>query len=714
MFSIFNVKLKLIIMENFRTITAEDLAPELAPIAEKISDAVISASYRSLLNLENPRQYQMPTGDDSFEHVIKNYLDTIPQAELQAGVKKVAQSGFLPKFSNERLFRSIDLHSNHSVVNQIFNEFETEFKPLSLHVDLDNKGNSNLAMTVNQLHCIEETGLTSAGSDRVFMQAVKVDAFGNSKQCTLLDLEGGWDNGNLVNWKNRGDIKNLVNFNLDYGKGWPRKSTVIVAMSIRSSEGLAKLIDKIAEKAKEEVVKYAIATTGALIGAKAGAILGSTLGPLGTIAGAAIGAVIGAVVAYVFDKLYEWFKDLFFGTKLFKPVTLEYTIPYSGFKTSNEIYTITWTGHYGKYQAQIEAFLEWGKGNGVSTAIKHGKFTNSTVYKVNDENKIGFYWNSGKWGNTGRWGDTKGMASVDSPISAVGNFDNGELNILVIGLDGRVWHTGVVTELTKKIDGFAFGEYRDWQPVLDGQFVLGTKVAGASRGENMIDIFCVGTDGQIWTAAKGAQTDNIWAGWWALGGMNAIPGTPLSAISRSAGILDVFLIGFDGRVHTISYDPAASWSEWFHFLDYDQFIPGIEITAISRKENYIDLFGIDANGNAYTATWNPGEGWQGWTKILSGEFTPGTTISVACRTPEHLDVFAIGMDGRVWTASKGPQTNNDWAGWWPIGDLVFEEGSTIAAISPFHDMLSIFVTGKDSNTYAATFDGENWRWDNIG
>lgn len=701
-------------MENFRTITSEDLDPKFASIADKISDAVISASYRTLLNFENPRQFQMPISDDSFEHAIKNYLDTIPTAELQVGIQKVAQPGFLPQVSDERLFRSIDLQSTHSVVNQIFNEFDTEFRPLSLHVDFDNRGNSNLTMNVNQLYCAEETGLTSSGSDHVYMQAVRIDAFGNTRQSPLLDLEGDWDNKNHVNWKNRGDIKNLVNFNLDYGKGWPRKCTVIVAMSVRSSEGLIKLIDKIAEKAKEEIVKYAVATAGAFLGAKAGAVLGSTLGPIGTIAGAIVGAVVGAVVAYVFDKLYAWFKDLFSGTKLFKPVTLEYTIPYNGYQTGTNGYTVTWTGHHGQYEAQIEAVLEWGKGSGVPTAIKHGNFTNSTVYKVNDQNKIGFYWNSGKWSSTGKWGDTKGMASVDSPVTAIGNFDNGELNILVIGLDGRVWHTGVVTELTKKIDGFSFGEYRDWQPVLDGQFVLGTKVAGASRGENTIDIFCVGTDGQIWTAAKGPQTNNAWAGWWSLGGMEAIPGTPLSAISRSAGILDIFLTGFDGRVHTISYDPATSWTEWFHFLDYDQFIPGIEITAISRKENHIDLFAIDSNGNAYTATWNPNEGWQGWTKILLGEFTPGTTISVACRTPEHLDVFAVGMDGRVWTASKGPQTNNEWAGWWPIGDLVFEEGSTIAAISPYHDMLSIFVTGKDGNTYAATFDGEKWEWGNIG
>ncbi|MBB4806673.1 hypothetical protein HNP38_001969 [Chryseobacterium defluvii] len=703
-------------MENFKIITAENLDSQYVSIADKISDTVISASYRTLLNFESPGRYQMPAGDDSLEHDIKSYLNTIPEAELQTGIRKIVQPGFIPKISDERLFRSIDMQSSYSVINQVFNDPDGGLRPLSLRVDLENKGNSNLIMNVNQLYCAEETGPTSKGSDHVYMQAVRIDAFGNTRQSPLLDLEGGWDNKNHVNWKNRGDIKNLVNFNLDYGRGWPRKCTVVVAMSVRSSEGLIKLIDKIAEKAKEEIVKYAAATAGALVGAKAGAVLGSTFGPIGTIAGAVAGAVVGAIVAYVFDKLYAWFKDLFSGTKLFKPATLEYTIPYNGYKTNNEGYTVTWTGHNGQYEAQIEAVLEWGKGTGVPTAIKHGKFTNSTVYKVNNENKIGFYWNSGKWSNTGKWGDTKGMASVDSPICTVGNFDKGELNILVIGLDGKVWHSGVSVELLKKIEGHPFGEYRGWQPVIDGQFILGTKVAGASRGENMIDIFCVGTDGQIWTAAKGPQTNNVWAGWWTINGMNAIPGTPLSAISRSAGILDVFVAGFDGRVWTASYDPSSSgtWTDWFYFLDYDQFIPGIEITAITRKENQIDLFAIDMYGSPYTATWNPGEGWQGWTKILSGEFTPGTTVSVACRTPEHLDIFAIGLDGRVWTAAKGPQTNNEWAGWWPIGDPVFEEGSAIAAISTFHDMLNIFVTGKDGNTYAATFDGEKWNWDNIG
>lgn len=703
-------------MENFKTITPESLDPQFIPIADKISDAVISASYRTLLNFERPERYQMPVDIDSLEHSIKSYLsNAIPEAEIQAGVLKIAEDGFIPKISDEKLFRSIDMQSRYSVMNQVFNNFDEELRPLSLHVDLENKGNSNLIMNVNELYCSDETA-GAVGKDHVYMQAVKIDSYGNSRQSSLLDLEGGWDSGDRINWKNIGNIKNLVNFNLDYGRGWPRSCTVVVAMSVRSAEGLVKLIDKIAEKAKEEIVKYAAATAGALIGAKAGAALGSIFGPIGTIAGTIAGAVVGAIVAYVFDKLYGWFKDLFFGTKLFKPATLEYAIPYNGYQTNNEGYTVTWTGHYGKYEAQIEAVLQWGKGTSVPSAIKHGKFTNSTLYRVNDQNKVEFYWNSGKWGNTGKWGDTKGMASVDSPVCTVGNFDNGELNILVVGLDGRVWHTGVSVELLKKIDGFPFGEYRGWQPVIDGQFILGTKIAGASRGKNMIDIFCVGTDGQLWTAAKGEHTNNLWAGWWNISGMNAIPGTPLAAISRSAGILDVFVTGYDGKVHTTSFDPAGSnaWIDWFHFDEYDQFIPGIEVTAISRKENHIDLFAIDMNGHPYTATWNAIEGWKGWAKILSGEFTPGTTISVSNRTPEHLDIFAIGMDGRVWTAAKGPQTNNSWAGWWPIGDLVFEEGSNVAAISTFHDMLNVFVTGKDGNIYAATFDGEKWQWDNIG
>ncbi|MCS3867778.1 hypothetical protein J3D55_000694 [Chryseobacterium ginsenosidimutans] len=699
-------------MENFRTIKGEDLDPKYLPIANKISDSVLSAAHKALLSINNPRQYAL--NNDSIEFNIKNYLSTIPQVELQKGVQKVIQGGSLPKVSDLVLLKN--LQNKIVITDTLFSKVNVTTKPMSLKVDFLNKGNSNFMLNVTQLRCNEETGATSAGSDHVFVQAVKIDGFGNSIKAPVVDLEGGWDNGNVVNWKNRGEIKNFANFNLDYGKGWPRKCTVVLAMSIRSSEGLEKLMDQIAAKAKEEVIKYLSAAAGAIAGAKIGAAIGTGFGPIGTIVGAAVGAIVGAIVAYVFDKLYGWFKDLFFGTKLFKPVTIEYSIPYSGYKTNNEGYTVTWTGHYGKYTADIEAVLEWGKGRGVSTAIKHGKFIQSTVYKVNNENKIGFYWNYSKLSNSGKWGDTKGMASVDAPITAVGNFESGQVEILVIGLDGRVWNSKALVQLMTNTNGMKYGEFNGWIPVLDGVFVQGTKVAGASRSANMIDIFCLGTDGQVWTAAKGPQTKNVWAGWWPIGGLQGIPGTALSVVSRSAGILDVFVVGLDGRVYSTSYDPSSSgkWINWFYFIDYDKLIPGIEVTAVSRKQNLIELFAVNVDGDSITASWSPATGWKGWENIQAGKFTPGTTISVANHSPENIDIFGISTDGRVWTAAKGPQTNNKWAGWWPIGDMVFEEGSTLSAISTSPNMLNVFVTGKDGNTYAATYDGSKWQWDNIG
>jgi hypothetical protein len=59
--------------------------------------------------------------------------------------------------------------------------------------------------------------------------------------------------------------------------------------------------------------------------------------------------------------------------------------------------------------------------------------------------------------------------------------------------------------------------------------------------------------------------DRTYRGWKVRGGP-ATPGTPVTAVSRSADRLDIFVVGKDGRLYTAAWEPAFAdrFHGWWH------------------------------------------------------------------------------------------------------------------------------------------------------
>lgn len=700
-------------MENLRILKATDLDPEYKDIADDIADTLILSAQRALISVVDPRMANMPSAPGSFEQLSLAYMKSIDRNALHPRKVRMPRNNKFHTLVDKPRFQALDLKSDRSIYEQIYEREGTNLsQPLTLKPDLINKGASNLLFRINGLYCQDETN--SLLNDYIKMQAVVTDGMGNSYTTGQLDLERDWDTGESNNWKADGEPKPLVNFNLDFGKGWPRTYTAVITMSEGyESDGmkkLANLMGKVMDKVEEKLVEYLKNKFGALAAAKVGALIGSPGGILGIAIGAVIGAIVGAVIAYVIDKLFDWFKEVLIETKLFTPIPFAFTIPYSGYKLSNEyIQNLTWTDHNSRFVIPVEAILQWGNANNELSALTQENKKIQSVFKVNNDNKILCSWYGNKV-----WIDTQGMASVDSIITPIVNKGSKELYIFVIGMDNKVWYSRSSTTLEKDnaTKHPRFAEFTEWQPVLNGEFIQGTKLAAVSRDQGKIDLFGTAPDGKVWTAAIGSQTAHQWAGWWSVGDPVSLPGAPVAAISRSKGVLDIFVTGFDGKIKSTSYVPEDfdGWNQWFDILDHDQFIPGIEVTAISRAENLIDLFAIDKHGIPYAASWNPQQGWQGWTKITTGQFTPGSVIAAVAYTPDHLDIFSIAPDGRVWTAVKGPHTNNEWAGWWPLGDWQFEEGANLTALTSDNHPLQVYVIGKDGKSCFARHEDNQWSW----
>ena len=726
------------VVSGIRQIEPSELwDPGLRAAADRMADSVIFAGQKALAHVAAPAGYPQPENPMALERLFLDLFRELPDAEVSEAARRaltsIRRSPLAPVSAvNRALFERVELGSAEEVEVQLA-RLSPEFGRLGSAADVPANvggtlqplmgggplggGKSSLRWRLRRLDCNEETGLTAAGSDRVFIGGVAVDAFGNAVKVPVQDLGGGWDTGNHEVWPDR----TLTTFDFDYGTGWPRPSTLILAISVRSSGGLWELLDRIVDKAKDEVIKYAAAAAGAVAGAYIGGAVGSLGGPLGTVAGAIVGAVVGYVVGYVIDKLWSWLKSQFTGTKLFQPVSLVVDVPFHGSDFGGSLTTDSfhpwWKGHYGKYTATVDAVLEWGPA-AVPSAVSQGA-DKLDLFRVDSKANV----QGTSWGKHSAWKWTvwsevqAGRTTADAPIGVAqrktteSSMDSDLLDLFMVGFDGRVWTAARESTGQQQTWG-------GWWPVLEDRpdrFVLGTRVTGVSRDAGCLDVFATGMDWTVKTAAWGTQTQSKWRGWWAVGQGSFLPGTPIAAVCRSANVLDVFAIGLDGRVWSAAWGAhtQGEWNGWFPILEH-VFLPGRSVTVVSRKKDHLDLFAVDGNGEVRTAAWsltgNNGK-WGGWWRVTqtNGQFAPGTPVAAASQSEDQLDLFAVGLDGRVWTAAWGPQTGHQWAGWWPIGEHHFVQGAQLSATARRKNQLDVFVNGLDGNIWSAAWDGD-WRW----
>ena len=128
-----------------------------------------------------------------------------------------------------------------------------------------------------------------------------------------------------------------------------------------------------------------------------------------------------------------------------------------------------------------------------------------------------------------------------------------------------------------------------------------------SRSADKLDIFGTDAAGKIVTAAWEPAFADGWHGWWELNGGRAQPGGPVTAVSRSADKLDVFVIGTDNTTYTAAWEPgfADGWHGWWN-LNGGKAAHGSYITGVSRRADFLDVFVIGLDGRVYSAAWSSG------------------------------------------------------------------------------------------------------------
>ncbi len=205
----------------------------------------------------------------------------------------------------------------------------------------------------------------------------------------------------------------------------------------------------------------------------------------------------------------------------------------------------------------------------------------------------------------GWWHINGGMAAAGAPVTAVCR-GRDKLDIFVVGTDNHVYTAAWRSDS---------GGWQGWWRIGSARFPALAQVAAVSRSLDKLDIFATANGGETLTAAWEPAFTDGWHGWWHINGGMAIPGAPIHAVSRSTDKLDIFVVGTDGFIYTAAWEPIFTdwWHGWWR-LNGGRATLGGAVTSVSRAPDKLDTFVVGGDSRIYTAAWEPifTDWWHGW------------------------------------------------------------------------------------------------------
>lgn len=239
----------------------------------------------------------------------------------------------------------------------------------------------------------------------------------------------------------------------------------------------------------------------------------------------------------------------------------------------------------------------------------------------------------------------------------------------------------------------------------------GSPVTAVHRYAGHLDLFTVGTDNRVyscwWDQASG------WSAWFRVGSLVCRAGSTVNVVARYDDHLDLFTTASDGRTMSTWWDARSGWAaDWFH-LSGGIAANGATVTAIARYPHHLDVFTVGTDNRVYSCWWDERNGWSSWFPLPGVTCRPDSTVTVVARHPDQLDLFTTASDGRImstwWNARGG------WGTWFQVSGGVASPGSTVTAIARYSNHLDLFVIGTDNRVYSTWWhDTSGWAgWFNV-
>ena len=305
---------------------------------------------------------------------------------------------------------------------------------------------------------------------------------------------------------------------------------------------------------------------------------------------------------------------------------------------------------------------------------------------------------------------TRPIKVVAGPVAAVSRNAH-DIDLAAVGMDSLA--PGFGAAYSASLDqSKRNGLWRGWWAINGGRTIMGGAITLVTRQPGLLDAFMAGMDGKVHTAAWDAGLDIFdggWRGWWQVGDQQVFPGCPIAAVSKRPDQLDIFVAGPGGHVGWAAWDQSVAngdWQPWARVPDLEV-PPGAHLCAVSRDPGRIDLFAVASDGTIATASRYTD--WGDWLSIAGGKAAPGAPVTAVSRGANSLDVFVVKADGGIYTAAWDKDIDGGaWRAWRRIGGLNVNPASTVAAVDRDANTLDIFVIGKEGGVWTAAWTGGEW------
>jgi hypothetical protein len=213
------------------------------------------------------------------------------------------------------------------------------------------------------------------------------------------------------------------------------------------------------------------------------------------------------------------------------------------------------------------------------------------------------YWNPDS-GWQGWWRIRDGVAASAGEVVAVSRKLN-QLDVFTIGVEGDVW-----TAYWHP----ASGGWQGWIPLGNpGRPV--TRISAISSAEHRLHVFATRVDGFVFSK-EWDETQGGWTAWKSIANGVATPGNRIVPVSRDLGKVDIFVVGTNGGVYTAAwqsgFDARNTYRGWWPIGGLVS--PGSHLSAVAKDPNHLDVFAVGTDGNVWNAFWS-GTIWSGWVPL---------------------------------------------------------------------------------------------------
>lgn len=305
------------------------------------------------------------------------------------------------------------------------------------------------------------------------------------------------------------------------------------------------------------------------------------------------------------------------------------------------------------------------------------------------------------------WSGWKGLGGYWPTTDGIGVGTNasGKLQVFLVGTDGHVYSAA-----QKAADDF--DAWTSWGMITDNTFPSGDQMNVWSNADGHLEVFLRGFTNSLYTAYQTAP-NNGWAGWTDIGGAWDSR-DPIAVTTDPTGQLEVLMEGTTGKLYT-AYEKAASvptsWTGW-SAISSDTFPYETPLSVFNNQSGRPQLYAVDGAGDLLTTSLVSTESWNSKIYNLQRpavDLRATGTVGVGINASGKVQLFAEGTNGVIYSIYQvGANDYTTWNPWSVLQGAVWPAGDSIPAESNANQKIQVFNLGADTQLHTEYQGSSGW------